>query len=106
MALSAYQTGRADRSVSKKGTGGSLGVEFLKKSLFHPVFAGPVGDPAPTMIYDITPPITPKLAVWPGDTPPSREVLCDLNRGDTVTLSTLRATVHLGAMPMGRIIMG
>ena len=24
---------------SKKGTGGSLGVEFLKKSLFHPVFA-------------------------------------------------------------------
>jgi tryptophan 2,3-dioxygenase len=23
---------------SKKGTGGSLGVEFLKKSLFHPVF--------------------------------------------------------------------
>src|SRR5262249_52178281 len=35
--------------------------------------------------------------VWPGDTPPSREVLCDLSRGDTVTLSTLRATVHLGA---------
>jgi tryptophan 2,3-dioxygenase len=24
---------------SKHGTGGSLGVEFLKKSLFHPVFA-------------------------------------------------------------------
>jgi tryptophan 2,3-dioxygenase len=24
---------------SKSGTGGSLGVEFLKKSLFHPVFA-------------------------------------------------------------------
>src|SRR5205823_282039 len=24
---------------SKQGTGGSLGVEFLKKSLFHPVFA-------------------------------------------------------------------
>ena len=23
---------------SKKGTGGSLGVEFLKRSLFHPVF--------------------------------------------------------------------
>jgi tryptophan 2,3-dioxygenase len=29
-----------ERSIgSKKGTGGSLGVEFLKKSLFHPVFA-------------------------------------------------------------------
>ena len=49
------------------------------------------------MIYDITPPITASLAVWPGDTPPSREVLCDLKRGDSVTLSTLRATVHLGA---------
>lgn len=48
-------------------------------------------------IYDITPPITPSLAVWPGDTPASRKVLCDMARGDTVTLSTLRATVHLGA---------
>ena len=49
------------------------------------------------MIYDITPPVTASLAVWPGDTPPSREVLCDLKRGESVTLSTLRATVHLGA---------
>jgi arylformamidase len=49
------------------------------------------------MIYDISPPITPKLAVWPGDTRPSREVLMEIARGDTVTLSTLRATVHLGA---------
>jgi arylformamidase len=49
------------------------------------------------MIYDITPPITDRLKVWPGDTPPSREVLCDMRRGDNITLSTLRATVHLGA---------
>jgi arylformamidase len=49
------------------------------------------------MIYDISPPITDRLQVWPGDTPPSREVLCDLRRGDNITLSTLRATVHLGA---------
>lgn len=49
------------------------------------------------MLYDITPVISPRLAVWPGDTPPSREVLLELARGDTVTLSTLRATVHLGA---------
>lgn len=48
-------------------------------------------------IIDITPPITARLAVWPGDTPPSREVLCEIERGATVTLSTLRATVHLGA---------
>ena len=50
-----------------------------------------------SLIYDMTPPITSSLAVWPGDTPPTREVLCDLRRGDSVTLSTLRATVHLGA---------
>lgn len=49
------------------------------------------------MLYDITPPVSPALAVWPGDTPPSREVLLDLARGDNLTLSTLRATVHLGA---------
>ena len=48
-------------------------------------------------LWDITPTVTPALAVWPGDTPPSREVLLDLGRGDTVTLSTLHATVHLGA---------
>ena len=49
------------------------------------------------MIYDITPPITEALAVWPGDTPPTREVLLDIARGDNLTLSTLHATVHLGA---------
>ncbi len=49
------------------------------------------------MIYDITPPIDESLAVWPGDTPPSREVICDLRDGASVTLSTLHATVHLGA---------
>jgi arylformamidase len=49
------------------------------------------------LLYDITPAITEALAVWPGDTPPSRDILADLKRGDTITLSTLRATVHLGA---------
>lgn len=48
-------------------------------------------------IYDITPAITPRLGVWPGDTQASREVLLEISRGATVTLSTLRATVHLGA---------
>jgi arylformamidase len=49
------------------------------------------------MIYDITPPVSERLGVWPGDTPPRREVLCDMKRGDNLTLSTLHATVHLGA---------
>jgi len=48
-------------------------------------------------VYDLTPTVTPALGVWPGDTPPTREVLLDLARGDSVTLSTLKATVHLGA---------
>jgi arylformamidase len=49
------------------------------------------------MIYDISPPITKNLKVWPGDTPPSREVLSDMKGGADLTLSTLHATVHLGA---------
>lgn len=49
------------------------------------------------MIYDLTPLISERLQVWPGDTPPRREILCDMHRGDNLTLSTLHATVHLGA---------
>ncbi|MCH2133815.1 MAG: cyclase family protein [Phycisphaerales bacterium] len=48
-------------------------------------------------MYDLSPPITEQLAVWPGDTSASREVLMQLANGDSVTLSTLRATVHLGS---------
>ncbi len=49
------------------------------------------------MIRDISPLVSTRLAVWPGDTPPSREVLLDMNAGDNLTLSTLHATVHLGS---------
>lgn len=49
------------------------------------------------MLIDISPPITERLQVWPGDTPPRREVLLDMKQGAHLTLSTLRATVHLGA---------
>jgi len=49
------------------------------------------------MIYDITPPIDDNLQVWPGDTPLSREVLSHLKDGARTTVSTLHATVHLGA---------
>ena len=49
------------------------------------------------MIYDISPAITPHLKVWPGDTPPRREVLADIELGNNFTLSTLHSTVHLGA---------
>jgi len=49
------------------------------------------------ILYDITPTISEEIAVWPGDTPPSREVLLDMKAGGNLTLSTLHATVHLGA---------
>jgi arylformamidase len=48
-------------------------------------------------LYDITPRVGRDLAVFPGDTPLTREIILDLERGDSVTLSTLRATCHLGA---------
>jgi arylformamidase len=50
-----------------------------------------------TNLYDISPPLGPDTAVFPGDTPLEREVLLDLADGDVVTLSTLRSTCHLGA---------
>jgi arylformamidase len=48
-------------------------------------------------LFDITPPLSPALAVWPGDTPVSRDVLMEIEKGDSVTLSTLQTTVHAGA---------
>ncbi|HLN29493.1 MAG TPA: cyclase family protein [Gemmataceae bacterium] len=49
------------------------------------------------MIYDISPALSERLKVWPGDTPPKRRILFDMTRGDNITLSSLDATVHLGA---------
>ena len=48
-------------------------------------------------IIDISPLIDGSLGVFPGDTPMTREVLLRREDGSPVTLSTLRATVHLGA---------
>jgi arylformamidase len=49
------------------------------------------------VIYDLTPTIDRTLKVFPGDTPPEREVLLDMEAGAHLTLSTLRTTVHVGA---------
>jgi len=46
---------------------------------------------------DISPTISPRLAVWPGDSVVSREVLQDMHAGGHITLSTLRTTVHAGS---------
>ena len=50
-----------------------------------------------SILYDITPPINETLKVWPGDTPLRREILMDLESGDSITLSSIHATVQLGA---------
>lgn len=49
------------------------------------------------MIYDISPPLSERLAVWPGDVSLSRHVSLDMNEGFNITLSSMTATVHLGA---------
>ena len=48
-------------------------------------------------IIDITHPIhAGSTRVWPGDNVPNREFLMRIENGDSVTLSTLHSTVHLG----------
>ena len=49
------------------------------------------------MIIDISPLISPRLGVWPGDTEFTREVSMDTSHGDNITLSVIRTTLHLGA---------
>lgn len=51
----------------------------------------------PDGMIDISPKLEASTPVWPGDTPLSRKVLMELAKGDSVTLSTLTGTVHLGA---------
>ena len=48
-------------------------------------------------IHDISPPLRPSIAVFPGDTPLRREVSADMHDGASLTLSSMHATAHLGA---------
>ena len=48
-------------------------------------------------IIDITPLVSERLAVWPGDVPFSRSIALDVEKGDNITLSALNTSVHLGA---------
>ena len=49
------------------------------------------------MIYDISPDIGEKTAVWPGDQSFNRAVAMDMKGGDNLTLSSITTTVHIGA---------
>ncbi len=48
-------------------------------------------------IIDISPVISEKTAVFPGDTPFSHDFLMQINQGDNLDLSTIKTTVHIGA---------
>jgi arylformamidase len=48
-------------------------------------------------IFDITPLINSRLAVFPGDTPFQQEFLLRTEKGHNITLSKITSTVHLGA---------
>jgi arylformamidase len=48
-------------------------------------------------LIDISPTISERLGVWPGDVPFTREVALSIEAGDNIGLSATRATVHLGA---------
>lgn len=49
------------------------------------------------IIIDISPLISARTAVWPGDEPFSRSVALDMHQGHNLTLSGIRTTVHIGA---------
>jgi len=47
-------------------------------------------------IYDITRTVNPSLAPWPGDTPFSAETKMQISKGDSVNLTTLTISSHIG----------
>lgn len=47
--------------------------------------------------FDVSPTVRESVAVFPGDTPYTRETLLAFERGHHLALSTMRSTVHLGA---------
>lgn len=48
-------------------------------------------------IVDISPVLSERVAVWPGDTPFSRTVNLSIDSGANIDLSDIRTTVHVGA---------
>jgi arylformamidase len=48
-------------------------------------------------IHDITPTISARIAVWPGDVGFSRQEVLSIDAGDNIDLSAIHTTVHLGA---------
>lgn len=53
--------------------------------------------PNTTAWIDITPPVTDRTQVFPGDTPYQRKLLMETAKGQHITLSALTTSLHLGA---------
>ncbi len=49
------------------------------------------------MLYDISPPVDAGIPVWPGDTPFACELSWRMAAGDSVNVSAVTTTPHLGA---------
>jgi arylformamidase len=47
-------------------------------------------------IFDITRTINPALAVWPGDTPFSAQIITAIKEGSSINLTTLTMSSHMG----------
>lgn len=76
---------------------GEAGWRSALAAAYERAAGPPAGSGDAPRVIDITPPVTPRLGVWPGDTPMTRQVLCEIEKGATITLSTICTTVHLGA---------
>jgi arylformamidase len=48
-------------------------------------------------LIDISPTLSPRTAVWPGDQRLERKVLCSIADGANIELSSVTTTVHIGA---------
>jgi arylformamidase len=48
-------------------------------------------------LLDISPVLSPRVAVWPGDVPFSRVIALSIEQGANIDLSAIHTTVHVGA---------
>lgn len=56
-----------------------------------------MASPPRARLYDVSPPIRPGIPVWPGDTEYRAELSWAISRGDSVNVSAVTSTPHLGA---------
>jgi arylformamidase len=49
------------------------------------------------ILYDISPEVSERTAVFPGDEPFRRKVSLDFSKGDNLVLSSIETTLHIGA---------